>query len=104
MLDLTATAPRYELTLDSGGPGAPARRVGGPIGLDGAFRLAEQGAETLLAVKGSWLDDSRFRVVSRSVLEGIVSAYTLAFRGDELELEFEDNRGQRGRAQGVASD
>ena len=82
----------------------PVASISGQIGLDGLFRLSDPSAAALRAVKGSRLNDSSFRVESRSVLEGIVSTLTLTFRGSEIDLDFEDNRGLRGRLQGVASD
>lgn len=102
-LDLTAADPRYEIMLD-GGPGGAARRFEGPMGLDGLFRLRQpEGAEPLLAVKGSWLGDRRFQIVARSLLEGTVTSYVLTFGGSQVDVALEDNRGVRLRLQGEAS-
>jgi CubicO group peptidase (beta-lactamase class C family) len=102
-LDLSADQPRYEASIEIG-PGGPTRRMSGPIGLDGYFRVAEPGPSPLLAVKGSWLRDDSFRIVSRLLLEGVVATYTMTFRGSEVELSFEDNRGVRGSTRGETGD
>jgi CubicO group peptidase (beta-lactamase class C family) len=103
MLDLSAPSPRYEVSIDMG-PDSPARRLRGPIGLDGYFRVGDPAGDPLLAVKGSWLREDSFQIVSRSLLEGVVVTYTLTFRGSEVELSFEDNRGVRGSVRGEAGD
>jgi CubicO group peptidase (beta-lactamase class C family) len=102
MLDLSAASPRYEIVFD--GPGPQTRRAAGPIGLDGLFRLTEPDNPPLFAVKGSWLGDNRFQVISRSLLEGIITTYTLSFRGNEVDIGFDDNRGIRGQLHGEASE
>lgn len=104
-LDLTAAEPSYETTLVAAMPGGAARRFQGPIGLDGLFRVREaQGTEPVLAVKGSWVSDNSFQVVSRSLLEGIVVTYTLTFNGEQVEVSLEDNRGVRAKLRGVAGE
>ena len=104
-LDLTPADPRYETMLGAAVPNAPMRRIEGPIGLDGTFRLREaQGVEPLLAVKGNWLSESSFQIVSRSLLEGIVTTYKLSFSGPQVDVSLEDNRGVRARFQGEASE
>jgi CubicO group peptidase (beta-lactamase class C family) len=102
-LDLALDDPRYESTfvLANGG----SRRYEGPIGLDGLFRMRQaQGGEPLLAVKGAWLSDNSFQVVARSLLEGIVTTYTLTFDGERLDIALEDNRGVRTRLSGQSGD
>ena len=59
---------------------------------------------SLVAAKGRWLTDTRFQIVSQSILEGIVTSSTLTFHGDQVDVEVEDNRGARGRFQGDAKD
>jgi CubicO group peptidase (beta-lactamase class C family) len=103
-LDLSAAGPRYEVALDGSGPGAPTQHLTGPLGLDGYFRVGEQDANPLLAVKGNWLSESNFQIVSRSLLDGIVTTYSMSFRGSELDLAFEDNRGVRGRLHGESAE
>jgi CubicO group peptidase (beta-lactamase class C family) len=100
-LDLTSANPRYETTLAPTVPGGPTRRVEGPIGLDGMFRLREaQGLEPLLAVKGTWLNENSFQLISRSLLEGVATTYVLTFSGTHVDISLEDNRGVRLRLQG----
>lgn len=104
-LDLTAAVPSYETTLAAAMPGGAVRRLQGPIGLDGLFRVRmAQGTEPILAVKGSWVSDNSFQVVSRSLLEGIVVTYTLTYDGDQLDVSLEDNRGVRAKLRGVAGE
>ncbi len=104
-LDLTSPSPRYETTISPTGPRGAARRIDGPIGLDGSFRLREpQGAEPLLAVKGTWLNENSFQLISRSLLEGVVTTYVLTFNGSQLDIALEDNRGVRLRLHGQAAD
>jgi hypothetical protein len=103
MFDLSTEQPRYEATIDVG-PAGPTRQFSGPIGLDGRFRVGEPGPGPLLAAKGRWVRDDSFQVVSRLLLEGIISTYTLTFRDGGVELSFEDNRGVRAQARGESSD
>ena len=104
-LDLTSPSPRYETTFAPIGRGGSVRRIEGPIGLDGSFRLREpQGSEPLLAVKGTWLSENSFQLISRSLLEGVLTTYVLTFDGPQLDIAVEDNRGVRLRMHGLAVD
>ena len=104
-LDLMSPSPRYETEIAPTGPGGSVRRIDGPIGLDGSFRLREpQGAEPLFAVKGTWLNENSFQLISRSLLEGVLTTYVLTFSGSQLDIAFEDNRGVRLRMHGQAVD
>ena len=58
----------------------------------------------LRAVKGRWLADDTFEIVSQSVTEGIVQTASLRFRGRELDATFAANQGYTLRAQGRASE
>jgi CubicO group peptidase (beta-lactamase class C family) len=101
-LELTAAEPRYDITID--GQGAAPRRISGPIGLDGLFRSQAIGAGGPLAVKGRWLSDSELEITSRTVGEGLVMTYRLAFRGNEVDGSFTSNQGFTARIHGTASD
>jgi hypothetical protein len=102
-LDLTSTNPHYDSTFALAD--GSLRRFEGPIGLDGLYRVREaQAPEPLLAVKGRWQSDGTFRLVARSLLEGIVTAYVLTFDGQRIDISLEDNRGVRARLQGEAGD
>jgi len=104
-LDLTSPSPRYETTFAPIGRGGSVRHIEGPIGLDGSFRLREpQGSEPLLAVKGTWLSENSFQLISRSLLEGVLTTYVLTFDGPQLDIAVEDNRGVRLRMHGLAVD
>jgi len=104
-LDLSSPVGRYESVFAAPAPGAAPRRFEGPIGLDGIFRVREaKGAEPTLAVKGTWLSENSFQLVSRSLLEGIVTTYVLTFNGPQLEISLEDNRGVRLQMRGRSAD
>jgi CubicO group peptidase (beta-lactamase class C family) len=100
MLDLVSPTPTYELLLDRSGAGHPDLQVSGPLGLDGYFRTAGNGIDQLRGVKGRWLTETSFQIVSRSILEGIVTTSTLNFHGEQVDVEIEDNRGVRGHLRG----
>ena len=100
-LDLTAADPRYAITFAGPGPAGAGQPLEGPIGLDGLFRVSPgAGTTRTLAVKGQWLADDRFQIVSRSLLEGIVTTLELTFRGGRLDLLLRDNRGLQASVQG----
>ena len=104
-LDLTAAEPSYETTLAAAAPNGAVRRLQGPIGLDGLFRVREaRDMDPVLAVKGSWVSDNSFQVIARSLLEGIVVTYVLTFNGSQVDLALEDNSGVRARLRGVAGE
>jgi CubicO group peptidase (beta-lactamase class C family) len=100
MLDLVSPTPTYEVLLDRGRAGLADLRVGGPLGLDGYFRTSGNGIDQLRGTKGRWLTESSFQLVSRSILEGIVTTTTLNFHGEQVDVEIEDNRGVHGRLRG----
>ena len=106
-LDLTSANPRYETTFSAPGASSPAQRIDGPLGLDGIFRVRDRErkeSEPLLAVKGTWLSENSFQLVSRSLLEGIVTTYVLTFNATQLDISLEDNRGVRLRLRGRAAE
>ena len=98
--DLTSPNPRYESTYIL--PGGEVRRIDGPIGLDGLFRMREpQGLdERIFAVKGAWVDENGFEVTTRSLTEGVVTTHVLTFNGTHVDISFTDNRGSRLKMQG----
>ena len=100
-LDLVAGAPRYRVELENARGGAPMRRLEGAIGLDGLSRSTELGGGDVLAVKGRWLADDTFEIVSHFVNDGIVTRARLAFRDREIDATFTVNNGlvQRVHAQ-----
>jgi CubicO group peptidase (beta-lactamase class C family) len=99
-LDLNSSSPSYEALFDRSLARLPDSRVAGPIGLDGYFRLADADTDQQRATKGRWLTDTTFQIVSRLVLEGVVTTVNLTFQDGRVEVEIEDNRGVRGRFQG----
>ncbi len=101
-IDLVAGQARYEVLFDRAA-GAP-RRLGGPIGLDGFFLGHDDDAGQPMAVKGRWLNDHVFEIVSRSIAEGIVTTSTLDFHGREVDLAFSSNQGFTARLTGRAGD
>jgi len=102
-LDLASTSPRYDSNFASAD--GSLLRLEGPIGLDGTYRVREaRGFEPLLAVKGNWLSDDTFRIVARSLLEGVVTTYVLTFNGQRVDVSLEDNRGVHARLRGEAGE
>lgn len=75
-------------------------RVSGPLGLDGYFRVNEKDADQLHAVKGRWLNETSFQMVSRWILEGVEVTSTMTFHDDQVDIVVEDYRGVRGRHRG----
>jgi hypothetical protein len=104
-LDLVGTEPRYRVELDSErGPGASGRPIDGAIGLDGLTRSTDLGGGDVLAVKGSWLADDTFEIVSHSVGEGVVTRARLTFREHELDATLTVNNGLVERVHGERAD
>jgi len=104
-LDLATPSARYEITFGAAGSERPARRFEGPLGLDGRFAIREASSdEPLLAVKGSWVADNTFRVIARSLLDGIVTVYSVSFAERRIDVALEDNRGVRVQLRGEASE
>ena len=99
-LDLATSEPRYEVLFERAA-GAP-RRLGGPIGLDGLFRVQDDETGLPMAVKGRWLNDHVFELVSRSITEGLVTTATHDFRGREVDLSISSNGGFNARLTGQA--
>ena len=56
-------APRYRAEFEGGAAGMP-RSLEGPIGLDGVSRSQQAATGQVFAVKGRWLNDDTFQVVS----------------------------------------
>jgi hypothetical protein len=103
-LDLESPTPTYDTLFDQSRAGLSDLRISGPLGLDGYFRVNDADTDQLRATKGRWLTDSSFQIVSRSILEGIVTTANLTFQGDRVDVEIEDNSGVRGRFQGDSKD
>jgi CubicO group peptidase (beta-lactamase class C family) len=98
-LDFSGAEPRYELTRIAVRNG-PARRLEGPIGLDGTFQARNaHDAEPLLA-KGGWASDKSFQLVLRELLEGIDTTLLLSFDGPHVDVSLENNWGFRDRLRG----
>ena len=104
-LDLSAADPRYAVTFAGPGPAGSGLPIEGAMGLDGLYRLSPgPQAATTLAVKGHWLADDRFQIVSRALLEGMVTTFDLTFSDGKLDLLMRDNRGIQATVRGEAAD
>ena len=103
-LDLGPDEARYRVELVDAPGGVPTRRLEGPIGLDGLSRLTDLGGGDVLAVKGRWLADDTFEIVSQSVGEGIVTRARLTFREGDLDATFTVNNGLVERVRGRRAD
>ena len=86
----------------------PRRRPAAPDrGTDRARRPHAQPRERrdqLLAVKGRWLGDDTFEIVSQSVTEGIVTTASVTFRGREVDVTYAANTGFSTRQHGQRAD
>ena len=104
-LDLKAGEARYRVELEGARGGGPTRRiVEGPLGLDGVSRSTDLGGGDVLAVKGRWLADDTFELVSHSVGEGVVTRARLTFREHELDATLTVNNGLVERVHGERAD
>ena len=100
-LDLVGAEPRYRVELDDARRGgASMQPVAGPIGLDGLTRSTDVGGGDVLAVKGRWLAEDTFEIVSHSVGEGVVTRARLVFRDREVDATFSVNNGLVQRVHG----
>ncbi len=102
-LDLVAAAPRYRAEFESGAAGMP-RSLEGPIGLDGVSRSQQAATGQVFAVKGRWLNDDTFQVVSHSVTEGVVTSGAFTFLGSEIDAIVTSNLGFSFRVRGREGD
>ena len=50
------------------------------------------------------MSENSFQLISRSLLEGVLTTYVLTFDGPQLDIAVEDNRGVRLRMHGLAVD
>jgi CubicO group peptidase (beta-lactamase class C family) len=102
-LALTGPEPRIDFEFYGRDPGAPSRRVGGPIGLDGLYRRGDMTEVGIAAVKGSWLNDHTF-VIERLLLgSGFPEQkYTLWFDDEKLNVRGKDRFGRDVSVDGVA--
>jgi len=94
-LTLTGPQPLIDFEFYNRDPGAPSRRVGGPIGLDGLYRRGDATQVGIAAVKGSWLNDHTF-VIQRLILGAGAAEqkYTLSFDDEKLNLRGTDWNGR----------
>ena len=77
------------------------------LGKSGEIRDAghgDTGAGQLLAVKGRWLGDDTFEIVSHSVTEGTLTTTRLTFRGREVDATLAGNQGYSVRVHGQQGD
>lgn len=92
-LELTAINTSYQIVFNAANPAVVARRVTGPIGLDGYFRLNQETADPRLAVKAPLSDSRTPSMTSRSVAEGVVATYTMRFGEDTVDITYMNNSG-----------
>ncbi|HSC64153.1 MAG TPA: serine hydrolase [Caldimonas sp.] len=103
-LDLAAGEPRYRVEFENTRGGTRPQRIEGPIGLDGLTRSTDVGSGDALAVKGGWLADDTFEIVSHSVGEGVVTRARLTFRDRDVDATFTVNSGLVERVHGQRAD
>jgi CubicO group peptidase (beta-lactamase class C family) len=90
-LTLTGLQPRIDLEFFDRDPTAPARKVGGPIGLDGLYRKGDTTPAGVSAANGSWSNEHTF-VLCRLILGSGFSEqkYTLSFDDEKLNIRGRD--------------
>lgn len=94
-LTLAGSEPRVDLEFYERDPRAPARKVGGPIGLDGRYQKGDMTPAGVSAAKGSWSDDHTF-LLRRLILGAGLPAqkYTLSFDEGKLSVRGFDRNGR----------
>jgi CubicO group peptidase (beta-lactamase class C family) len=94
-LTLTGSQPRIDLEFFDRDPTAPARKVGGPIGLDGLYQKGDTTPAGVSAAKGSWSNEHTF-VLRRLILGSGFSEqkYTLSFDDDKMNVRGLDRNGR----------
>lgn len=104
-LKLDDPRPSYEVEFDSGRPGAPAGRFGGPIGLDGRFAVGGRMPYGPSAARGAWSADGKSLVLEVQTLGNDDAARVTHVFGDKtVELSIEWASGFKAKVQGQAED
>jgi hypothetical protein len=101
-LDLADAHPHYELELSTRDFVNSSRRLAGPIGLDGLYRMGESTPLGVSALKGTWSNSQTFTIDVRQI--GGDSAmdrkWILSFDGLRLNLSGKDADGREASVDG----
>jgi CubicO group peptidase (beta-lactamase class C family) len=103
-VDLVGPAPSYGYVNYSGPSAAPTERFGGPIGLDGAYRIGGRRPFGSSAAKGVWLDKTTFVIDVQTLGNDDTAKVSLAYSGKGVDVSFESAGGFRLKLHGEADD
>ena len=102
-LHLVGANPAWEATTVSGKPDQFTQRFGGPIGLDGVFRMGPPASYGIDAVKGRWVSQHSFEIERRILGHGETQLWTLTFDDRTVDVGLETTDGFKADAHGEAS-
>ena len=86
--------PSFEFEAETGPPGAPAQRFGGPIGFDGHYRVGGRMPSGPSAVRGTWLPDGTSLLLEVQTLGNNDAARVTHVFGDKtIEVTYESAGG-----------
>ena len=104
-LDLTDPEPAYDYEQAGSTAGAAPRHYGGPIGLDGTWRVGGKREFGPSAAKGTWLPGGTAFVLDvQTPGNDDLARVTLTFSGKNVEVHIESADGYVARLRGEAED
>jgi CubicO group peptidase (beta-lactamase class C family) len=103
-VDLVGPNPSYEYVNYASQPGAPTEQFGGPIGLDGAYRIGGRRSFGISAAKGVWLDKTTFVIDLQTLGNDDAAKVSLTYSGKGVEVSFESAGGFKLKLHGEAGD
>jgi hypothetical protein len=103
-VDLVGPDPSYGFDNNNGPSAAPTERFGGPIGLDGAYRVGGRRPFGISAAKGAWLDKTTFVIDLQTLGNDDTAKVSLAYSGKGVDVSFESAGGFRLKLHGEADD
>jgi CubicO group peptidase (beta-lactamase class C family) len=95
------------MTLDLSDPDASfefvstINRNGGPLGLDGTYRIGGRARFGVNAAKGSWQNEKTFVLELQTLGNDDARRFTLTFEGEKVELLFQNELGFNARLEGT---
>jgi hypothetical protein len=103
MLNLSGPDPSFEFVSGPSPSATTSYRNGGPIGLDGTYRIGGRARFGVNAAKGSWQNEKTFVLQLQTLGNDDARQFTLTFEGSkvELDLQFQNAFGWSARLQGT---
>jgi hypothetical protein len=80
-----------------------AKRLAGPMGLDGLYRKGAPARYGIDAAKGRWLSEHVFEIERRILGHGEAQTWTLSFEGNGVDVSLETTDGFRTKMHGEES-